>query len=87
MIVRYGAPVSTEGTPEEVTQRLKAAMAALLEESRAEYTESFGPFPEGERWMPKSLGGSAPTPEEAEEIYAREKVERAERKKQKNGKA
>lgn len=76
VIVRYGAPVPTDGTPEEVTERLKASMSELLDSSRAEYAESFGPFPEGQAWMPKSLGGAAPTPEEAAEIYAREKEAR-----------
>ena len=80
MIIRYGAPVSLEGTPEEVTARLKLAVQELLDANRAEYEEKYGPFPEGERWMPASLGGSAPTLEEAEEIYQREKAERAERK-------
>ncbi|WJY68991.1 lysophospholipid acyltransferase family protein [Corynebacterium auris] len=83
VIVRYGAPVDTEGTPEEVTGRLKEAMGALLEASREEYARSFGPFPSGERWMPNSLGGSAPTLEEAEEMYAREKEARKNKKKKK----
>ncbi len=80
VIIRYGAPVSLEGTPEEVTARLKLAVQELLDANRAEYEEKYGPFPEGERWMPASLGGSAPTLEEAEESYQREKAERAERK-------
>jgi len=83
VIVRYGAPVPLEGTPDEVTDRLKSAMAGLLDESRAEYAHTFGPFPQGERWMPRSLGGSAPTLAEAEEIYAREKRERAAKKSKK----
>lgn len=81
VIVRYGAPVPLDGTPDEVTDRLKAAMSALLDESRAEYSSTFGPFPQGERWMPVSLGGSAPTLEEANEIYARERDARNAKKK------
>lgn len=77
VVIRYGAPVPLEGTPEEVTARLKQAMQDELELARAEYSERFGPFPEGERWMPASMGGSAPTPAEAEEMYRREKAERA----------
>ncbi|MEX3504308.1 lysophospholipid acyltransferase family protein [Corynebacterium sp. LK2510] len=81
VIVRYGAPVPTEGTPEEVTARLKEAIAELLDASRAEYSDTFGPFEPGEKWMPQSLGGGAPTLEEAEAIYQREKQARAEKKK------
>lgn len=80
VIVRYGAPVDLDGTPEEVTARLKEAVQEQLDLARAEYEKTYGPFPKGERWMPASMGGSAPTLEEAEEIYQREKAERAARK-------
>ena len=80
VIIRYGAPVDLDGTPEEVTARLKDAVQEQLDLARAEYGEAYGPFPAGERWMPASMGGSAPTLEEAEEIYQREKAERAARK-------
>ncbi|WP_018295926.1 lysophospholipid acyltransferase family protein [Corynebacterium lubricantis] len=79
-IIRYGAPVDTSGDPEEVIVRLKAAMQKLLDESRAEYAERFGPFEDGLDWLPASMGGSAPTPEEADEINARVKAERAAKK-------
>ncbi|EEI18147.1 MULTISPECIES: lysophospholipid acyltransferase family protein [Corynebacterium] len=80
VIIRYGEPVSLEGTPEEVTARLKQALGELLELNRAEYAERFGPFPDGERWIPASMGGAAPTLEEAKEMYRRERAERADRK-------
>ncbi|QPK83150.1 1-acyl-sn-glycerol-3-phosphate acyltransferase [Corynebacterium qintianiae] len=83
VIIRYGAPVALDGTPDEVTQRLKQAVQELLDLNRAEYAEKYGPFGDGENWMPAALGGSAPTPEEAEEIYRREKAERAARKAEK----
>ena len=73
VIIRYGEPVAVDGTVEEATGRLKAAMEAMLETTRAEYETRFGPFEPGEPWMPASLGGSAPTLEEAAEIRRKER--------------
>ncbi|AWB84854.1 lysophospholipid acyltransferase family protein [Corynebacterium liangguodongii] len=83
VIISYGPPVPLEGTPEEVTARLKDAVQQLLDDARAEYDDRFGPFPDGERWRPASMGGSAPTLDEAEEIYREEKAARAAKKQKK----
>ncbi len=80
IITNIGPAVSTEGTPEEVTARLKEAMQVLLDEAREEYNNRFGPFPDGLDWMPASMGGSAPTVEEAKALDQQEKAERAARK-------
>lgn len=60
VIIRYGAPVPLDGSAEEVTERLKRAMAELLDASRSEYNTRFGPFAPGTPWLPASLGGGAP---------------------------
>ena len=60
----------------EGTRELKSRMSALLDEARATYPEQ----PRGPQdlwWMPRSLGGTAPTIEEAAEINARRLAERA----------
>ncbi|MHA2790014.1 lysophospholipid acyltransferase family protein [Corynebacterium sp. S7] len=80
VIIRYGAPIDISGTPEEVIERLREEMKKLLDESRAEYTRRFGPFEDGLDWLPASMGGSAPTPEEADEINARVKAEKQAKK-------
>lgn len=67
LIISVGEPVSLDGTSREATDRLHDAMVTRLDDVRTRYDELFGPFPEGEYWMPASLGGSAPTLEEATE--------------------
>ena len=86
IIVSYGEPVITTGDPERDTERVKEAMQKLLDANRAEYEERFGPFPDGLDWMPASLGGSAPTLEEANEILAREREEKRKAKEAKQAK-
>lgn len=73
VITHIGPPVPADGTPEQVTQRLKDTMQELLDVARAQYNDMFGPFEPGLDWMPASMGGSAPTLEEARAIKAREK--------------
>lgn len=65
LMISVGEPVSLEGSSREATDRLHDAMVTRLDAVRTRYNEDFGPFPEGEYWMPASLGGSAPTLEEA----------------------
>lgn len=77
LIISVGDPVDVSGTPRDVTERLHEAMVTGLEEARARYAERFGPFPDGEYWMPASLGGSAPSLEEA---TARDREDAAKRK-------
>lgn len=76
VFIRVGAPVDSSGTPEEATARLKTAMEGLLTRVRADYEAEYGPFPEGLAWRPASLGGSAPTPEEADRIETAYRAER-----------
>lgn len=63
--IHVGEPVDPSGDPEEATVRLKAAVQALLDDARAGYEAEHGPFDPGADWLPVSMGGSAPTLEEA----------------------
>lgn len=63
--VHVGEPINPVGNPEERTAALKAAMQDLLTAAREEYEREYGPFTGGESWRPASLGGGAPTLEEA----------------------
>lgn len=65
LIVSVREPVEVTEDAKASAQRLHDAMATGLDEVRARYDELYGPFPEGENWMPVSLGGSAPSLDEA----------------------
>lgn len=84
VIVRYGEPVHLTGDAEADTAELKRQMQLLLDASRSEYASLYTDGA-GEAWMPVALGGTAPTPEEAEELYARERAEREAKKQRKKG--
>lgn len=80
VLIKVGKEVDPTGDPAEATERLHAAMGELLEEARSEYDAAYGPFPDGLAWRPRSMGGSAPTLEQAARIDARERAERKARK-------
>lgn len=80
VIVRYGEPVALTGDAELDTAELKARMQALLDASRDDYATLYGPFETGAPWMPASLGGGAPTLEEADEMYRQERLAREAKK-------
>lgn len=71
VIVRVGAPISANGPVAQVMAMLQQTMTDQLHAVQEEY-----PHPAGEYWVPRRLGGGAPTPEEAEVL---EKAERARR--------
>ena len=75
VIVRYGEPVALTGDAEADTAELKRQMQLLLDASRSQYASLYDDG-QGESWMPVALGGTAPTLEEADELYARERAER-----------
>ena len=79
VIVRYGEPVALTGDAEADTAELKRQMQSLLDASRSEYASLYTDGA-GEAWMPVALGGTAPTPEEAEVLYAKERAEREAKK-------
>ena len=77
--VVLGEPYEPLGDPGAATEELKKRMQVLLEEARATY----GGKPAGEDdtwWVPASLGGTAPTLEQAEADAVREREERAARR-------
>ncbi|BBZ56944.1 lysophospholipid acyltransferase family protein [Mycolicibacterium phocaicum] len=71
VIVRVGAPITANGPVAQVMAMLQQTMTDQLHAVQEEY-----PHPAGEYWVPRRLGGGAPTPEEAEVL---EKAERARR--------
>lgn len=70
--VRIGAPLSPDGSRAELDQRMRDAMTVLLHRSQLDY-----PHPAGAHWVPRRLGGGAPTPEEAKALDEAELAERA----------
>ena len=65
--------------PTAVTADLKARMSLLLDEVRASYAGSPG-GPDDTWWLPASLGGTAPTLEQAEAEDAQVRADRAARR-------
>jgi len=84
IFISVGEPmhVPPKADPEAVTAELHARMCRMLDEVRAAYPES--PTTDADRWwLPASMGGTAPTREEAAVLEAaaaeRRKAERAAR--------
>jgi 1-acyl-sn-glycerol-3-phosphate acyltransferase len=78
VVVRYGQPyLPGEGDPGEATRQLMGHITDLLAVAQAEYPER--PEPGDEWWLPSHLGGTAPTPQEAEERIRRQIEERRRR--------
>ena len=79
--IYIGEPIvlTPQDKPVMVTRRLRAAMSELLDRAQRNYPDSPS-GPEDTWWLPAQLGGTAPTPEQAEaedENAAAEKAERA----------
>jgi 1-acyl-sn-glycerol-3-phosphate acyltransferase len=72
--VAAGRPLPPHGTAEELNVALRWAMNELLYQVQEEY-----PHPEGEYWVPRRLGGSAPTREDSQAIRLNELQERLDR--------
>ncbi|HJR18990.1 MAG TPA: lysophospholipid acyltransferase family protein [Actinomycetota bacterium] len=87
IIVNVGKPmdVSPDEDPQAVTDRLMERITELLGEAQARYPDQ--PERDEDRWwLPSHLGGSAPTPEDAERRLEKERAERA-RRREKSGTA
>jgi len=77
--IEVGAPIHPSGEdPVAETAALQATMEEMLDRLIRGYPEE--ERPPGAWWVPKAYGGSAPTLEEAEAMYAEERRLRAERK-------
>jgi 1-acyl-sn-glycerol-3-phosphate acyltransferase len=69
--VAAGPPLPPHGTPEQLNFALRNAMNELLYRVQEHY-----PHPEGEHWVPRRLGGIAPTQEDSRAIRLAELQER-----------
>jgi hypothetical protein len=69
--VAAGRPLPPHGTPEQLNVALRRAMNELLYRVQEEY-----PHPEGEFWVPRRLGGAAPTREDSQAIRLSELQDR-----------
>lgn len=69
--VAAGQPLPPRGTPEELNVLLRSAMNDLLYRVQEAY-----PHPKDEFWVPRRLGGSAPTQEDSRAIRLSELQER-----------
>lgn len=78
--IEVGEPMhpTAEDNPGVLTRELQVRMEAMLDRLIRAYPAD--EQPPGSWWLPKSYGGSAPTPEEAAAMYAEERRLRAERK-------
>ncbi len=72
VMVTAGAPLPPSDDVEHFDAALREGMTSLLHRVQQEY-----PHPEGAFWVPRRLGGSAPTVAEAKNIEDTEKAERA----------
>jgi 1-acyl-sn-glycerol-3-phosphate acyltransferase len=80
--IRVGEPMHVTGEdPVAETAELRRRMAAMLAEVVAGYPAD--EQPPGSWWVPASMGGSAPTPDEALALDAAEKRERARKRAEK----
>jgi 1-acyl-sn-glycerol-3-phosphate acyltransferase len=77
VIVAAGPALSPSGDVENLEAGLREEMTALLHRVQEEY-----PHPEGAYWVPRRLGGSAPTLAEAKELEEAEQAERARKREQ-----
>jgi 1-acyl-sn-glycerol-3-phosphate acyltransferase len=73
--IAVGEPVPTGGSPDEATTRLRQAMQALLDDVQAAHPDTADPGLD-DWWLPRHLGGTAPSPEEAAELDAAERRRR-----------
>lgn len=73
--VAVGEPIAAAGGVSGLAATLRTAMDGLLERAQADY-----PAPAGQYWVPRRLGGGAPTLEEARRLDEAELAERARRR-------
>lgn len=67
VMVSIGEPIRATGGAEELTSRLRDVMQTMLLDAQ----QAYGLHPAGADWVPARLGGSAPTPPEADELDRR----------------
>jgi 1-acyl-sn-glycerol-3-phosphate acyltransferase len=80
--VAAGAPLHAAQTIDETNTAMREAMTTLLHKVQEEY-----PHPEGAYWVPRRLGGSAPTMDEAKVLEEKELAERARKRAEREAKS
>ena len=80
ILIDTAEPVYVTGDPVEFMENLRESMQANLERLQDRYVELSGPYPQGASWVPRRLGGSAPTLEEANVLDEAEHRARMEKK-------
>ncbi len=72
IVVAAGQALQPVGHVDQLNEHLRRAMERLLYRVQEEY-----PHPEGAYWVPRRLGGSAPSPDDSKQLRAAELFERA----------
>lgn len=80
--VAVGEPIAPTGSSVALDSALRDAMTALLHRTQAAY-----PHPEGRYWVPRRLGGAAPTMVEAKVLDEAELAERARKRAEREAKS
>jgi 1-acyl-sn-glycerol-3-phosphate acyltransferase len=80
--VAVGTPLHAAGTIDETSAAMREAMTSLLYKAQEDY-----PHPEGAYWVPRRLGGSAPTVDEAKTLEEAELAERARKRAEREAKS
>jgi 1-acyl-sn-glycerol-3-phosphate acyltransferase len=81
--VAVGEPIAPTLPAAELTALLHSRMQHLLERVQ----DAYGPYPDGEYWVPHRLGGGAPSLAEANRMDVEEAAEKAARRAQRPGPA
>lgn len=71
VLARIGEPIAASGDFEATTAELRDTMTVMLEQAQLDY-----PHPAGAYWVPRRLGGGAPTMAEALQLREAELAER-----------
>ena len=77
--IRVGEPVPLDGPRDEVTARMRERMQSLLEAAQRAHPDTVADPGADAWWLPRSLQGTAPTPEQAAEMDEADRVRRAAR--------
>ncbi len=81
--IAIGEPIPPTLPVDELQALLRTRMQHLLEQVQ----DAYGPYPAGAFWVPRRLGGGAPTPAEATRLDAAEAQRKAAAKAARTGKA
>jgi 1-acyl-sn-glycerol-3-phosphate acyltransferase len=80
--VAVGPPIDAVDSIDETSAAMREGMKTLLQRVQQEYAH-----PEGAYWVPRRLGGSAPTVDEAKLLEEAELAERARRRAERDAKS